>query len=354
LTDAHTELTTYVNESVASLLGYSSREIIGVSVLDFATPESAKRIKDKTQNRFTDNAAEDTYELDFFHRNGKKIQTLVTAAAIFNENGELEETYALIRDITEAKEQEKELNRTQKFIGSIIASMPSGVYSYDLDNKITLANPRLAQILGYTSESELIGRSVLELFPSYEHARVKNLIKERMDGQLLSEYLLISYVTRQGEEIKASITSIPLIINDIVEGAVVTVSDITDQRKIESYIRKISLEYQTLLRKLPAGIIKVDNLGKIITYNEKAAEILRFIDVVDMSELNVLEYHPFKEAGVTNKFRDLLYKKNTNDTFTAQICDKSGKEHYLKFFIFPIQNQQNETIAWFILINTAD
>ncbi|MHA1236640.1 MAG: PAS domain S-box protein, partial [Candidatus Hodarchaeales archaeon] len=38
LTDAHTELTTYVNESVASLLGYSSREIIGVSVLDFATP----------------------------------------------------------------------------------------------------------------------------------------------------------------------------------------------------------------------------------------------------------------------------------------------------------------------------
>ncbi|MHA1206061.1 MAG: PAS domain S-box protein [Candidatus Hodarchaeales archaeon] len=354
LTDAHTELTTYVNESVASLLGYSSREIIGVSVLDFATPESAKRIKEKTQNRFTDKAAEDTYELDFFHRNGKKIQTLVTAAAIFNENGELEETYALIRDITEAKEQEKELNRTQKFLGSIIASMPSGVYSYDLDNKITLANPRLAQILGYTSESELIGRSVLELFPSYEHARVKNLIKERMDGQLLSEYLLISYVTRQGEEIKASITSIPLIINDIVEGAVVTVSDITDQRKIESYLRKISLEYQTLLRKLPAGIIKVDNLGKIITYNEKAAEILRFIDVVDMSELNVLEYHPFKEAGVTNKFRDLLYKKNTNDTFTAQICDKSGKEHYLKFFIFPIQNQQNETIAWFILINAAD
>ncbi|MHA1444778.1 MAG: hypothetical protein ACTSR4_08535, partial [Candidatus Hodarchaeales archaeon] len=153
---------------------------------------------------------------------------------------------------------------------------------------------------------------------------------------------------------KASITSIPLIINDIVEGAVVTVSDITDQRKIENYLRKISLEYQTLLRKLPAGIIKVDNLGKIITYNEKAAEILRFIDVVDMSELNVLEYHPFKEAGVTNKFRDLLYKKNTNDTFTAQICDKSGKEQYLKFFIFPIQNQQNETIAWFILINTAD
>ncbi len=353
LTDVHTELTTYVNESVADLLGYSSKEMIGISVLDFATPESARLIKEKTQARFTEDTTEDTYELEFFHRSGKKIQTLVTASAITNENGELEETYALIRDITEAKEQERELKLTQEFLESIIASMPSGVYSYDLNYKITLANPRLAQILGYKSENSLIGKSVLELFPSYEHLRVKDLIKKRLNGQLLSEYLLISYVTRQGDEIKASITSFPLIINDVVEGAVVTVSDITDILQIEEYLRKISIEYHTLLARLPSGIIKADNLGNIITYNDKAAELLQFSDIVDISTLNLLEYHPFKEAGVTSKFRDLLYKKTTEETITAKIFDSAGNEHHLKFYLFPVQNQQNETIAWFILIDNV-
>ena len=354
LTDAHTELTTYVNESVASLLGYSSREIIGVSVLDFATPESAQKIKEKTEGRFKDGTTEDTYELEFFHRSGKKIQTRVTAAAIFNENGELEETYALIRDITEAKAQDRELKRTKKFLESIIASMPSGVYSYDLDMKIKLANPRLAEMLGYTSESELIGRSVLELFPSYEHIRVKKLIKERMHGQKLSEYLLISYVTRQGDEIKASITSFPLVINDIVEGAVVTVSDITEQRQIEEYLRIISTEYQTLLGKLPSGLIKADNLGNFITFNDRAADLLQFTDVEDIGALNILEYHLFKEAGVTSKFRDLLYKKTTEGTFITKIIGSSGLEHSLKFDIFPVENHQNETIAWFILMDSVD
>jgi PAS domain S-box-containing protein len=233
--------------------------------------------------------------------------------------------------------------------------------------KIKLANPRLAQMLGYTSESELIGRSVLELFPSYEHVRVKKLIKERMNGQKLSEYLLISYVTRQGAEIKTSITSFPLVINDIVEGAVVTVSDITEQRQIEEYLRIVSTEYQTLLGKLSSGIIKADNLGKFITFNDKAAELLQFTDVEDIGALNILEYHPFKEAGVTSKFRDLLYKKTTEGKFITKIIDNSGLEHFitkiidnsglehsLRFEIFPVENHLNETIAWFIIMDSVD
>ncbi|PWI46977.1 hypothetical protein CEE45_14140 [Candidatus Heimdallarchaeota archaeon B3_Heim] len=349
-----TETTTYVNESVAQILGYSKREIIGASVLDFASPESAEIIKSKTKSRFAQKTVNDTYELHFFHRNGKIITTLVTAAAIYDEKGNLQETYGLIRDVTDEREREQELKRTKEYLESIIASMPAGVYSYDLDQKITMANPRLADILQYTSEKELIGRSIYDLFPSREHTRVENFVKERMTGQRSKEYIPLNYLTRKGEEVTTSVTSIPLVIDEKVEGAVVTVSDLTEQRQIEEYVHKISHEYRVLLEKLPGGILKINTLGQIVTYNEKAAELLNFIDVVDLGTLNLLEYHPFKEAGITEKFRNLLYQKTDEEVIVAEIIDNLGKKHLLKFHFFPVKDQYMENLSWFLVVNKPD
>ncbi|MHA2329856.1 MAG: PAS domain-containing protein, partial [Candidatus Hodarchaeales archaeon] len=349
-----TETTTYVNESVSQILGYSKREIIGASVLDFATPESAEIIKSKTKSRYTQASVNDTYELEFFHRNGKVITTLVTAAAIHDENGNLQETYGLIRDVTEEREREQELKRTKEYLESVIASMPSGVYSYNLDRKITMANPRLAEILRYTSKTELVGRSIFDLFPSREHARVKKLVAERMNGLRSKEYIPINYLTRQGKEVATSVTALPLIIDGKVEGAVVSVSDLTEQRQIEEYVHKISHEYRVLLEKLPGGVLKINNLGQVITYNEKAVELLKFTDIADLGTLNILEYRLFKEAGITDKFRNLLYQKSDEEMIVAELKDDSGKIYSLRFHIFPVRDQYMENLSWFVVINESN
>ncbi|MHA2155254.1 MAG: PAS domain S-box protein [Candidatus Hodarchaeales archaeon] len=349
-----TETTTYVNESVAQILGYSKREIIGASVLDFATPESAEIIRIKTKSRFTRASVNDTYELQFFHRNGKLITTLVTAAAIYDESGNLQETYGLIRDVTAEREREEELKRTKEYLESVIASMPSGVYSYDLDQKISMANPRLAEILRYTSKNELIGKSIFDLFPSREHARVRKYVKERMTGQPSKEYIPINYLTRQGKEVITSITSIPLIIDGKVEGAVVTVSDLTEQRQIEEYVHKISHEYRVLLEKLPGGVLKINNLGQVITYTEKAVDLLKFTDITDLGTLNILEYHPFKEAGITDKFRNLLYQKTEEEIIKVELTDDTGKTHSLNFHIFAVKDQFMENLSWFVVIEETN
>ncbi len=348
------ETTTYVNDSVTQILGYSKREIIGSSVLDFATPESAEIIREKTKSRFTQKIVNDTYELQFFHRNGKVITTLVTAAAIHDESGDLLETYGLIRDVTAEREREQELKRTKEFLESVIASMPSGVYSYDLDQKITMSNPRMAEILQYKSKNELIGRSIYDLFPSREHTRVKSLVKERMTGQRSKEYIPLYYLTRTGKEVITSVSSIPLIIDGKVEGAVVTVSDLTEQRQIEEYVHKISHEYRVLLEKLPGGVIKINSLGHVITYNEQAVEILKFLDIVDLGTLNILEFHPFKEAGITDKFRNLLYQKSEEEVIKAELKDEVGTLHTLRLHIFPVKDQYMENLSWFVIINKSN
>ncbi|MFX1507215.1 MAG: PAS domain S-box protein [Promethearchaeota archaeon] len=351
ITDISNESTIYVNESVAQLLGYSPHEMIGVSVLDFVTPESAELLKEKTKKRLQGEETEDNYELEFYNRAGEKVFARVTAAAIKDENNKVIETYGFIRDITLDREREKELRSTKEFLESIIDSMIDGLYTYDRNLRITSANPRLKEMLGYKKHT-LVGKTIFDIFPSYEHTRVKEITKERMTGKKSGGHLLLTYMTAQGEEVKASVSSVPLIADDKVVGAVVTVSDITEQRRIERYLREVTKEYETLVANLPLGWLKIDNMGRVLAYNKSAQEMLDFTEVFDLKAINILNFHPFQEAGLATQFRDLIYQKDLDEkVFDSVLVDSEENKHHLKFYPFPIYHEFDPRItAWFLIV----
>ncbi|UCG01161.1 MAG: PAS domain S-box protein [Candidatus Heimdallarchaeota archaeon] len=351
ITNITDESTIYVNESVAQLLDYSPHEMIGVSVLDFVTPNSADLLKEKTRQRLQGEKTEDNYELEFYNRSGTKVYARVTAAAIKDENGNVIETYGFIRDITQERQREKELRTTKEFLESIIDSMIDGLYTYDQNLKITSANPRLKEMLGYKKHT-LEGKSIFDIFPSYEHTRVKEITQERMAGKKSEGHLLLTYMTAQGEEVKASVSSVPLIADDKVTGAVVTVSDITEQRRIEKYLRQVTKEYETLVTNLPLGWLKIDNMGRVIAYNRSAQELLDFTETMDLKTINIINFHPFQEAGLATQFRDLLYQKDLDEkVFDSVLEDSQGMQHHLKFYPFPIYHELEPRItAWFLIV----
>ena len=210
----------------------------------------------------------------------------------------------------------------------------------------------LKEILGYSSK--LVGKSVYDLFPSFEHSRVRELIEERITtGEKSSDFLLLTYITAQGEEVKASVSSVPLIVEDKVNGAVVTVSDITERKRIERYLGQVQKEYEILVDNLPLGLIKINNLGQIKSYNKQAQAILHFTGVTDLTTINVLSFHPFQEAKVTNQFRDLIYNKEplNKEFIKSTLTDLDGFQHTLCFFPFPIQYETEPKISsWIILL----
>ncbi|MHA2247333.1 MAG: PAS domain S-box protein [Candidatus Hodarchaeales archaeon] len=350
ITDIKDEKTIYVNDSVTQLLGYSPHEMIGVSVLDFVSPKSADLLKRITSQRLKGEPTDDNYELEIYHRSGKKVSARVTAAAIKNSKGNVIETYGFLRDITEEKQREKELQTTKEFLESIIDSMSDGLYTYDRKYKITSANPRLKKILGYQKHT-LIGKNIFDIFPSYEHTRVKEQTQERMTGKKSDSYLLLTYITAQGEEVKASVSSVPLIVDEKVAGAVVTVSDITKQRRIEKYLRQVTKEYETLVANLPLGWLKIDNLGQVIAYNKSALELLKFTEISDLKAINILSFHPFQEVGLTTQFRDLIYQKELEKKIFDEIFeDSQGNRHHIRFYPFPIYHELEPRIsAWFLI-----
>ena len=63
-------------------------------------------------------------------------------------------------DITQRKNSEEALRRSESEYRSIIEEAPYGIYRVDQDGRVTLANPGLVAMLGYQSQSEVLGLNV--------------------------------------------------------------------------------------------------------------------------------------------------------------------------------------------------
>lgn len=347
------ETTTYVNEALANLLGYSTHEMIGTPVTDYLAPQHAEELSTITQRRIRGESIETSYELELYHRSGKKIYALVSGAEIRDENQQLIETYGFLRDITSQKQTNKELEETKEFLESVINSMTDGLYTYDSKYRISMANPRMAQILGYQTPHKLIGKNLLDLFPEKERHRVKELTEERLRGIKSESEMHLKYLTLQGDEVETIVSSVPLIVDGRVKGAGVTVTDVSEKIRIGDVLRSVQDEYNAVISNISLGVIKVDNLGKVVFYNQRAQELLSFTEVNDLSTINILNFAPFNQAGLTPRLRDILYQKSDDNLqFNVKLSDSKESWHKLRMHVFPVRNDREVGFkSWFLVID---
>ena len=146
----------------------------------------------------------------------------------------------------------------------ILNSAGEGIFGLDLNQNITFCNPAGAHMLGYESESDLIGISVNTIFNS------NNL--EKPNNNSLEEHLG-SYL-KEGEFLKKGQSPFPVeyVVSTIIQdskivGEVVTFKDITDRKQLEEKITYHA--YYDSLTDLPNRILLNEKLSQAIL-NAKA------------------------------------------------------------------------------------
>ena len=155
---------TWINQAGAEILGYNTpEEVLGVKVetiyLDL-----------KDRQRLVERLEKDGVWMGFVSHckksNGDKFYMERTSNMVRDENGKPILIFGVFRDITERKKLEEELHASEKQHRALLNSISDGVYQCipGLDGAFTYINLAGAEILGYSSPTEVIGTRVVDIY----------------------------------------------------------------------------------------------------------------------------------------------------------------------------------------------
>jgi len=206
---------------------------------------------------------------------------LCVAQAIISE-GE-KKYYAYIRDITEQKQFERELKKSNEFFANLIASSVDGIIAADMKGNVIIFNKGAQSLTGYTAE-EVIGKlHITSLYPEgVANQIMKKLRSPDFGGVGKLDPSQFSIVNKAGEEIPCQLSAAMIYGSSGQEMA--SMGIFTDlrprllmERKLqETHLQLASSEKMASLGKLAAGIAhEINNpLGGILIYASLMVEDL--------------------------------------------------------------------------------
>lgn len=182
------------------------------------------------------------------YKDGSKAHWIVHTAPIYDNEGNVIAAMEMSLDITERKELERELKRSERKYVDIFNNIPSAVFVLDMDDpealRILDCNRSAVLLYGYT-KAQLMGMNFLDLFAGEDTSRLAHKLVH--DGGLLQTKQL----TKDGRSFFVSISTSP---SEYFERKVLltTVSDIT--KRLEAEQQLIQASKMATLGEMATGV----------------------------------------------------------------------------------------------------
>lgn len=239
--------TTFVNPAMADMLGYDIEDMLGKHLFDFMTEENIRIAQVKLERRKS--GLEEEHEFTFRHKNGSEVYTHITTAPLLGTRGEYRGAVASVRDITQSKQAELALQRSEaKFRASFEhADVAMGIVNQK--GVFTAVNHATAELLGYT-ETQFQEMNFLDITHPEDRAKSQELFAQCQQDQ--KPYTIEKqYLTSDGD-IKVGLTTIsPVFEDDSFQYAIAHLQDITARVRSQQVLAKNERRLSTLLGNLP-------------------------------------------------------------------------------------------------------
>ncbi|OPY12698.1 MAG: Autoinducer 2 sensor kinase/phosphatase LuxQ [Syntrophus sp. PtaB.Bin001] len=93
---------TFVNTTMARMVGYAPEEIKGISFFEIMDAEHANLVRDKISRRVK--GLSERYELELIRKDGAVVFVMISASPVYTGNGDFAGSFCVVTDITESKE----------------------------------------------------------------------------------------------------------------------------------------------------------------------------------------------------------------------------------------------------------
>ena len=191
-----------VNSAAERLSGYAREELEGMKI-EKLVPERCRERFARGFEAFVrgDAAPRERHEGMFLRKDGSEVPVELSVS-VFEFAGK-RYLIAVLRDISQRKSMEDKLRASEEMFRIISENSLVGIYLVQ-DGVLRYANPRLAEIFGYTQE-EMLGRNVLDFIYPEDVEQVKRNMEERVRGSLPAASYVLRCVRKNGEVFYAEV-----------------------------------------------------------------------------------------------------------------------------------------------------
>jgi two-component system sensor histidine kinase UhpB len=245
----------YWNKGAEAAFGYIAQEVIGhpiSTILPERYHEVLHHHFQRTRLSDRSSAAGNTLDLVGTRKDGSEFPMELSLASW---KGKADLFFTLIiRDITERRRAEEELERLNRHHHLVLNSAGEGIYGTDRDGRTTFINPAAAKMLGWEVE-DLIGRPMHELIHhSYSDGSPYPRENCPMRAGLVEGHLVHTdrdvFWRKDGTMFPVEYVSTPIRERGEVVGVVVVFKDTTERKRVEERLQESFTRLRTLSRRM--------------------------------------------------------------------------------------------------------
>jgi PAS domain S-box-containing protein len=152
----------FANPTAHEVFGVPPGSLPGRSLIDFVDPKTFARFREQTELR--QRSQKGTYEFELIRPDGECRQVLLTATPVRSKEGKVTGTFGIYRDITERKRVEQALAEERNLLRVLIDNLPDAIFVKDTESRIIINNVTHQQVLGATTQEEVVGKSDFDFF----------------------------------------------------------------------------------------------------------------------------------------------------------------------------------------------
>lgn len=308
-----------VNKRVLGITGYTRNEIESKLFTEFIYPDDVEKALDIHKRRLNYEEVPSRYTLRLLDKNKRVRWVDVMGSTI--EWQSKPASLIFISDITEKKQAELALIKSENINRTLIEHLPQRLFIKDLKSRYILANENYARDLGIKPE-EIIGKSDYNFFPK-EYADKfrkddRNVIREGVIVHLVEKYLI------KKERRWTYVIKVPYRNS---EGKIIGVlgifEDITERKLEEEALKESQARFKMafttspdsiIINRLKDGVFTDANKGFLSLSGYSSREVIgkSFDDIKIWHSTSEKEFmlQKLKNNGYIQNFETRLIKKN--------------------------------------------
>jgi len=320
---------TYANDSITRAVGYkSTEEVIGKPYLHFVYSEDRTRVLNTFAHQINNRQPSNIQEFRIIDKKGK-IKWFSFLSTLVIKDGQIVGQNAVAQDISERKQLEEELMKSEEKFRLITENMVDCVALVDTSGTYQYVTPSYSKTLGYTSE-DMIGIKGFSLAHPDDVERVLKIYIEGYEQGLIET----NYETRLRHK-NGHYVPMEIVVRLLKDpqggkiGAVLAARDITQRRQLEQERRNAEEQYRALVENASDIIFRTDNTGHFTFVNPAALRIAGY----EEEEVMGMHYPELIRPDMRNeaiKFFGRQFAKVLNNTYSEYpIITKDGREVWL-------------------------